>query len=420
MERVAVLTGALGFIGSHVLEHWLEQGHRAIVVDALTYAGRLENVQAFVREEERTLWIPLWGSLPRRYRISHRLEHGDLYDRKDVLLLLRSVEETEARNLFPRIPATWQVRPLPIREDLQEVIRDWKASDRRVLFLLSEVENQEIWDVLLAEVDAVLHLAAETHVDRSILDPEPFLFADIHGTFAILNAMRAVNWKGRLLHVSTDEVYGEAADRPFRETDPLLPRNPYSVSKLAADRLVWSYHHTYGLDTVIVRPSNNYGPRQFPEKLIPLMTVRALLGLPLPVYGDGQQMRDWLHVRDCAAGILAALDRGRSGEAYNLGGGNLRPNLDVVKRILALLQRPEDLIRFVEDRPGHDRKYWLDSTRAAEELGWTPQIPFDQGLEETVRWYEAHPEWWSPILEKDPQFRRFFQQWYQNRGAETA
>ncbi len=415
MAQTAVITGALGFIGSHVLEHWLERGNRAIVVDALTYAGRLENVDSFLQDEERTLWIPLWGSLPRRYRISHRLEHGDLYDRKDVLLLIRTVEETEARNLFPRIPSSWQVRPLPIREDLQEVIREWEASDRRVLFLLSEVENQELWEVLLKETDVVFHLAAETHVDRSILDPEPFLFSDIHGTFAILHAIRETGWKGRMVHVSTDEVYGEAHDRPFRESDPLLPRNPYSVSKLAADRLVWSYHHTYGLDTVIVRPSNNYGPRQFPEKLIPLMTVRALLELPLPVYGDGQQMREWLHVRDCVEGIFAAFERGESGEAYNLGGGNLRPNLEVVQRILDILGRPGSLIRFVEDRPGHDRKYWLDSTRAARELDWTPRTSFDEGLEETVRWYASHPEWWSPILEKDPQFRRFYEKWYQNR-----
>lgn len=270
----------------------------------------------------------------------------------------------------------------------------------------------------LEGVDAVMHLAAETHVDRSIQSGAPFVRTNVLGTQTLLAAALEAKVP-RFLHCSTDEVYGELPwqdpDAPgprerFTEDTPIQPRSPYSASKAASDHLALAYHRTYGLDVVVTRCSNNYGPYQFPEKLIPLCVTHALEGLPLPVYGDGLNVRDWIHVEDHCRGMIAALERGAAGRVYNFGGDAERTNLQVVRRILAATGRGEDSIRFVKDRPGHDRRYAVDSARARRELGWVPRVAFERGLDETVAWYRDHADWWRAV--KSGAYREYYDRQY--------
>jgi dTDP-glucose 4,6-dehydratase len=292
------------------------------------------------------------------------------------------------------------------------------ASDPRYRFVQGDIGDEKLVYTLLAEesIDAVVNFAAESHVDRSIDSPEPFVQTNVVGTLRLLNAARR-HWKGlpsprreafRFLHVSTDEVYGTLGpdDPPWDEECPYEPNSPYAASKAASDHLVRSFQHTYGLPTLTTNCSNNYGPYHFPEKLIPLMILNALEGKPLPVYGDGQQIRDWLYVEDHAAAIWLVLRGGRLGETYNIGGLNECPNLEIVRRICALLDarspRPDgrsysEQITFVADRPGHDRRYAIDSSKIRRELGWSPRENFETGIEKTVDWYLTHREWAAEI-----------------------
>ncbi|RKH12725.1 dTDP-glucose 4,6-dehydratase [Corallococcus sp. CA053C] len=272
--------------------------------------------------------------------------------------------------------------------------------DPRHVFVHGDVCDRAGVDRVLAAhaIDAVLHLAAESHVDRSIQGPEVFVTTNVLGTQHLLEACRERGVR-RFVQVSTDEVYGSLGPSgAFTEASPLQPSSPYSASKTGADLLALAYHHTFGLDVVVTRCSNNYGRYQFPEKLIPRMVVNALRNQPLPVYGDGQHVRDWLHVEDHCQGLLLALEKGRAGQVYNLGGGAERRNLDLVKGILTELGKPESLIQFVTDRLGHDRRYAIDPAKSREELGWAPTHGFEQGLADTVRWYVEHPEWWERVL----------------------
>jgi dTDP-glucose 4,6-dehydratase len=244
---------------------------------------------------------------------------------------------------------------------------------------------------------AILNFAAESHVDRSIDVPENFIHTNVAGTCVLLAAARK-HGVGRFLQVSTDEVYGSlGAEGLFTEESPLDPSSPYSASKAGADLLALAFWKTYGLDVVVTRCSNNYGPYQFPEKLIPLMITNAMRDIPLPVYGDGRNVRDWIHVEDHCAAIVAALLEGRAGRVYNIGGGNERENLAVVREILRALGKPESLIEFVKDRLGHDRRYAIDAARANEELRWQPRHGFEEGLRKTVEWYVANERWWGPL-----------------------
>jgi dTDP-glucose 4,6-dehydratase len=331
-----LVTGGAGFIGSNFVLDWLaERSEPVVTLDALTYAGNLDNLAA-VADDPR-----------------HTFIHGDIADQALVGELLRR-----------------------------------------------------------HEVRAIIHFAAESHVDRSILGPEAFVQTNVVGTFRLLEAALGY-WRElsagkqaafRFLHVSTDEVYGTLGpnDPPFTETTPYAPNSPYAASKAASDHLVRAYHHTYGLPTLTTNCSNNYGPRQFPEKLIPLCLLRALAGEPLPIYGDGQQIRDWLYVGDHCAAVRRVLDAGRCGETYNIGGHNELTNLTVVGELCRLLDRIQpradgrsyrEQITFVADRPGHDRRYAIDARKIAAELGWRPAEQFATGLEKTVRWYLANPEW---------------------------
>lgn len=288
------------------------------------------------------------------------------------------------------------------------------AGDPRYLFVRGDIGDLPLVTELLARhrPRAILNFAAESHVDRSIAAPQAFVETNVVGTVKLLQAAHGY-WQGltgdearrfRFLHVSTDEVYGtlSAQDPPFRETDAYEPNSPYSASKAASDHFVRAWHHTYGLPVVTTNCSNNYGPRQFPEKLIPLMIHNALKGLPLPVYGDGQQVRDWLHVDDHCAGLRAVLDRGRLGETYNIGGRSERTNMQVVHAICSALDelvpraggsRYAQLITHVKDRPGHDRRYAIDDGKIAGELGWAPALAFEEGMRQTIRWYLENQAW---------------------------
>jgi dTDP-glucose 4,6-dehydratase len=255
--------------------------------------------------------------------------------------------------------------------------------------------------------DALVNFAAETHVDRSIAGPDAFVRTQMQGTYALLEAARERGL--RYVQVSTDEVYGSIEAGSFTEESPLRPSSPYSATKAGADLLVSSYAHTYGLEAVICRGSNAYGPYQYPEKLIPLMALNALHGDALPVYGDGLQVRNWLYVEDFARGIGHVLEHGVPGEAYNVGGPDERPNLEVVRRIIALTGASEDLLEHVPDRPGHDRRYSLGSERIRA-LGWEPRVRFDEGLERTVAWYRDNAWWWEPI--RSGEYRAYYERQY--------
>ena len=334
-----LVTGGCGFIGSALVLHLVQDlGHEVLTLDALTYAANPISLQPLADD-------------PR-----HRLEQADICD--------------------------------PAR--VHALYADFKP-------------------------DAVMHLAAESHVDRSITDPGAFVRTNVIGTQVMLDGART-HWESlageakanfRFLHVSTDEVYGSLPpDAFFTEESRYDPRSPYSASKAASDHLARAWHETYGLPVLVTNCSNNYGPRHFPEKLIPLMILAALEGKPLPVYGDGLNERDWIHVEDHARGLVAVLERGRLGETYLLGGRSVRNNLAVVKALCAAFDRlksengpHERLITFVADRPGHDRRYAIDPSKAEAEVGWRPTKVFEEALEETVRWYLDNEAWWRPIRE---------------------
>ena len=343
--RSIVITGGAGFIGSNFVHHWCENypEDRVIVLDALTYAGNLNNLATL------------------KDRKNFRFLQGDICERALVDQLFAS-------------------------------------------------EN----------IDTVAHFAAESHVDRSILGPGAFVQTNVVGTFTLLESFRQ-HWLSnhqpdnyRFLHVSTDEVYGSLGvdDPAFTETTPYAPNSPYSASKAGSDHLARAYFHTYGMPTIITNCSNNYGSYHFPEKLIPLMCINILLGKPLPVYGDGQNVRDWLYVRDHCQALDTVIHKGKAGETYNIGGNNEVKNIDLVRMLCELMDElapdlpvkpARNLITFVKDRPGHDRRYAIDASKIRTELGWQPQETVEGGLRKTIQWYLDHPDWWQPLLSKEYQ-----------------
>jgi dTDP-glucose 4,6-dehydratase len=263
--------------------------------------------------------------------------------------------------------------------------------------------------------DAVVHFAAESHVDRSIYEPAPVIDTNVKGTFTLLETARALR-VGRFLHISTDEVYGDLPAGAFAdESSALHPSSPYSASKAAADFLVLSYVRTYGVPALITRSSNNYGAYQFPEKFLPLMITNALDHKPLPIYGDGKQQRDWLHVEDNCRGILCVLEKGRPGEVYNIGGLDVEENLSVARRLLKLTNRPESLLSYVKDRPGHDRRYALRCQKMQDELNWKPAISLEAGLRQTIDWYRSHASWLADV--RGGEYRAYYAKYYENRDS---
>ncbi len=291
-----------------------------------------------------------------------------------------------------------------------ENLRDIEKNARYTFRKGSITDGALVDDLVKSGFDAIVNFAAESHVDRSLYGPTEFVQTNLQGTVTLLEAAKRHGVK-RFLQISTDEVYGSLPPEGFfSETTPLHPNNPYSSTKAAADMMVQAYVHTFGLPALITRSSNNYGPYQYPEKFIPLFASNAMEGKRVPLYGDGMHIRDWLHVEDNCRGVLAALEKGKTGEVYNLGGGNERPNLLVAKAILKHSGSPEALIEFVKDRPGHDRRYAIDCSKAKKDLGWTPKIKFEVGLKKTLDWYRANAGWVSRI--RSGEYRSFYEKQY--------
>lgn len=295
-------------------------------------------------------------------------------------------------------------------ENLQDV-----ADNPKYRFIHGDICDPQAVAEAMRGCQFAVNFAAETHVDRSLLGASHFIDTDVKGVMVLLEEARRVGLE-RFIQISTDEVYGSIEHGSFTEESVLNPRNPYAASKAGGDRMAYAYWATYGVPVIITRASNNYGPYQYPEKLIPLFVTNALRDEPLPLYGDGRNVRDWLFVEDHCRALLFLLEHGQPGEVYNIAGGNERENIEVTRAVLRLLGKPESLIRFVADRPGHDRRYSLNASKLYR-LGWQPQVPFEMGLERTVRWYVENTWWWVPIKDHDGEFRRYYERQY---GARLA
>lgn len=294
------------------------------------------------------------------------------------------------------------------RENLADLERN-----PRFFFYHGNICDKEVVDNLVSNVDAIVNFAAETHVDRSIHEAESFVKTDVLGTMTLLEAAKKYKIE-RYLQISTDEVYGSIDEGSFTENHPLMPNSPYSSSKAGGDMMVRAYYVTYGTPTLITRASNNYGPYQYPEKLIPLFVTNAMDNIPLPLYGDGMNVRDWLYVIDHCEAVDAVLHHGRVGEVYNIGGGNEKTNVDITGRILKTLNKPESLIKKVADRPGHDRRYSVDCSKIAN-IGWKPRYRFDEAIVETIQWYVKNESWWRKIKEKQKAYQEFMKKNYEER-----
>jgi dTDP-glucose 4,6-dehydratase len=289
------------------------------------------------------------------------------------------------------------------------------ARDPGYRFVKGDICDPAAVEAAMNGCESVVHFAAESHVDRSIYEPAPVIETNVTGTFVLLQVARKFNVK-RFVHISTDEVYGDIPEGIFStEESPLNPSSPYSASKAASDLLVRSYVRTFGFPAVITRSSNNYGPYQFPEKFLPLMITNALDGKALPIYGDGKQQRDWLHVEDNCRGVLAVLERGRIGEVYNIGGTDVEENLTMARRLLRATGQPETLLSYVKDRPGHDRRYALDCKKMERELGWKPQITLEEGLRQTIDWYKSNQAWLAGVRKGD--YLSYYEKYYENRDS---
>lgn len=296
----------------------------------------------------------------------------------------------------------------------KENLHDVMDSPRHT-FVHGDILDAKVAGPLVEQSDYVVHFAAETHVDRSIMAAGDFIKTDVEGSFVLLEAARRNPKLKRFIQISTDEVYGSVPEGSSTETDELKPRNPYAASKAGADRLAYSYFATHDVPVIITRASNNYGPYQFPEKILPLFVTNLMDNIPVPLYGDGGNVRDWLHVLDHCRGVDLIMHTGQNGEVYNIGGGNEVKNVDLTHKILELCGKGKELIKPVQDRKGHDRRYSL-STKKLQTMGWAPQVPFEEGLRETVAWYQANEWWWRPIKERDADYKAYMEAQYGKRG----
>lgn len=278
-------------------------------------------------------------------------------------------------------------------------------------FVQGDICNEKIVGEIASQIDVIINFAAETHVDRSIMSPGSFIKTDVYGTYVLIESAKNFNHK-KFIQISTDEVYGSTESGSFAENDSFKPNSPYSASKASSDLLVQSYIKTYNFPAIIVRPSNNFGPYQYPEKIIPLFITNALDSQSLPMYGDGLYVRDWLYVIDNCEAIDLLLHKGRTGEAYNVGGGNEIANLELTKSILKTLNKPESLIKYVKDRPGHDRRYSMNCDKIKNEVGWTSRYNFKESLEETIKWYINNRAWWRKIKTKQKEYLEFYEKQY--------
>lgn len=397
---ILLVTGGAGFIGSNFVKHRLETTNdKIIVLDALTYAGVPDNLRPYLNDSN--FLIPVTQS--DLIRVNKRIEKEISY-----ALPENSVEPRRLESKFEGF-ALCHLNT----EDLSEKVKD-VLKDNRVVLVVGNIIDSKIDEDLMKLSDVVVHFAAESHVDRSIFSADAFMKTNVYGTYALLEAAKNTSNLKKFIHISTDEVYGHALENSFRESDPLNPRNPYSSSKAAADRMAYAYNQTYNVPIVIVRPSNNFGPFQYPEKLIPVMTIKALKNEPLPVYGDGKQTRDWLYVEDTARAVSLLIERGEIGQAYNIAGNNERENFLMVEKILELTGKTKDLIKHVQDRPGHDLRYSIDDSKIRD-LGFKQEKTFEELFDHTINWYIQNNEWWEKILKKDEEYKNFMKRWYGER-----
>ncbi len=289
------------------------------------------------------------------------------------------------------------------------------ADNPNYSFVRGSICDANAVEEAMSGCDAVVHFAAESHVDRSIYEPAVVIDTNVTGTFIMLQVARKLNIE-RFVHISTDEVYGDMAPGQFAdENSPIQPSSPYSASKASSDLLVLSYVRTYGFPALVTRSSNNYGPFQFPEKFLPLMITNIFDNKSLPIYGDGKQQRDWLHVEDNCRGVLAVLERGRIGQVYNIGGLDIEENLTIARTLLRLIGKPESLLTYVKDRPGHDRRYALHCDKMEQDLGWKPEIPFEAGLQQTIDWYKSNAKWMAGV--RDGEYLSYYDKYYENRDS---
>ncbi|MCP2518982.1 dTDP-glucose 4,6-dehydratase [Candidatus Aminicenantes bacterium AC-335-K20] len=400
--KTFLVTGGAGFMGSEFVRQKLKNlNDRIIVLDFLTYAGNLDNLKEFLNEENIIFPLEQEAILNvKRYweneNFSYEIERID-YDFERIRYKTKDYKVT-------------LIRLNELQEKVLEILKKQKF-----VFVIGNIMDKKITNILFNISDIIVHYAAETHVDRSIIDADSFIKTDIYGTYILLESLRKNKNVEKFIHVSTDEVYGPAPEGvSFKETDPINPKNPYSASKASADRLCSAYHNTYGVPIIIVRPSNNYGPYQYPEKAIPLFITNALEDKPLPLYGDGKNVRDWLYVEDCCRAIDLVIEKGEIGEVYNIGASQEIQNIKMANKILEILNKPKDLIKFTKDRLGHDRRYSLNWNKI-KGLGWKPEIDFEIGLEKTVKWYKENQEWWRKIKEKSLEYKKFYQLYYNRR-----
>jgi len=365
-----LITGGAGFIGSNFVKHILKKypHYKALVLDKLTYAGNLDNLKEFLNYENLFL--------EKSYKTEY--PHRTIEDLDSLSSIFRSQPE---------------VNPL--------------------LFVQGDVCDSKLMEKVIPRVDVVLNFAAQSHVDRSIIEAGSFVTTDVYGVYVLLEAARKNPIK-RFIQIGTDEAYGSIEEGSFKETDPLKPNSPYAASKAAADLLVRSYYVTHKIPAIITRSSNNFGPYQYPEKLIPLFITNALEDKHLPLYGDGMNVRDWLYVVDNCRAIDLVLHKGKVGEIYNIGADNERANIEVTKVILRLLNKPESLIKLVKDRLAHDRRYALDSSKI-KSLGWQVSYGFTQAVEGTIRWYQTNKNWWQKTKKKDKEFQEYYRKQYQEQ-----
>ncbi len=393
---IYLVTGGAGFIGSTYVKYLLNAGETVVVLDSLTYAGNLSNISEYLTREN--IIIPI---------DQRRLFYAKIHDFNSISNDANIDIEKDRLNYKTKLYDINKVQNSDLKMTISKTILS-----NSLVFVYGNVIDNSLSDILLSLCDVVVHFAAETHVDRSILSPFNFIKTDYFGTYNLLESARKNNGLHKFVYISTDEVYGETIDASFKETSTLSPRNPYSASKTAADRLVYAYHQTYGLPVNIIRPSNNFGPNQYPEKLIPLMITKALMNEKLPIYGDGKQIRDWLFVQDTVRAITLIINEGKPGETYNVAGHNEQENIAVVKMILALLKLDTSLIRHVRDRPGHDRRYSIDDSKLRDELGFTSEGNFNDQLKDTVQWYVTNKKWWQDISEENLHYKEFMDKWY--------
>lgn len=399
MKTVYLVTGGAGFIGSNFVKSILKTGNKVIVLDALTYAGNLNNISPIIRDDNLIVCS----------------EHRRLAE----VVLDQSGNVTNVNHDFDKERSIGKYGARVVKsfdvEDLQKAVTDC-LQVHDAIFIHGDISDSAVVSKIMTSADMVVNFAAETHVDRSILDPGGFIKTDVYGTYNLLECARKCENIKKFVHISTDEVYGSApTGTSFKESDSINPRNPYSASKAAADRLVFAYNQTYGLPVNIIRPSNNFGPFQYPEKMIPVMIIKALANEPLPVYGNGLQIRDWLYVDDNVLAIELVAKEGEAGEVYNVSGRNERTNIEVVRHILHRLGVDESLIKFVKDRPGHDVRYSIDDSKIREKLGYKGGEHFERNLEKTIDWYLENREWWMTTLRSDSQYLEFIHKWYEER-----